>query len=229
MYDGQLFVRWGKGIRKHTKDINSPYFLNSLNIVSNFSSQYTWTVYNLIKSCYHKVYLELPIDYFLNNLGLPSDSYYRTDRYALRKRILERVKEEINEYTEIDFDYKIKRVNKENANIVFYWTRGKLTYSTPEDKLKELHYIAGEVQAKGLELLEMPEIMSSEPRRQIVEDILRRALQVIMESKAATWSFNEVNQKISLLMESHKRLIELEKRKDRPEPIPLYNWLEERE
>ncbi len=227
--DGMIYARWSYSMHGHLLNISKPYFVNSLDVIVKFASSYTYIIYNLIKSHYHHVYLEIPINNLFRYFNIEEDSVYRVRGHALRTRILDVVKNEINEHTEIELDYEINRVGRKISSVTFTWTRGKLLFRTPREKLKEMHVIADKIQLKGLELLSMPEISGDINKQKMVKNTLKEVLNTITISSNSAFKYEDVNMQLERMKRSYNELIELEKNKDRPEPVAFYNWLEERE
>lgn len=108
------------------------YMTLDLNMLVHFKSSYSWYLYSYLKSKYQKnVHLKtnrISVEELKKVLKCDDVASYQSFKY-FRFHVLELVKKEINDYTELNIEYLPIKKGRNISEIEFRWTIQPTTYS----------------------------------------------------------------------------------------------------
>lgn len=138
-YDnGEITCRFEESFLPKLQELTTKYMTLDLSIMKKFKSEYSWYLYEHLKAHYGTKFnnlkkLTMSVDELKEIFHIGDNTSYATHFGLLKKKILNKAVEEINNLTEITLEVKeLKKGNKVIA-VEFEWTIDEIKYGvTPQ-------------------------------------------------------------------------------------------------
>lgn len=233
-YERGLFkFEWSPKFLPHILNLKEKYITNDLTITSKFKSSFTWTLYDYMKGHYGYWHKEVSKVDLLKLFNVEGVSSYK-DSAQFKRGVLDVAIREINQYTELEASYVEMKKGRAIVGFDLHWSIARKQESAATEKqLKEITTIIAAVEADMWNYLEVLDEMDMEKLHLMntIQKVLKCRLEVtptLTSTKA---------KEVLMLLKTHLRSLESQLEDVRckkaltskPNYVPFYNWLEERE
>lgn len=233
-YERGLFkFEWSPKFLPHILNLKEKYITNDLTITSKFKSSFTWTLYDYLKGHYGYWHKEVNKSELLKLFNVEEVPSYK-DSAQFKRGVLDVAIREINKHTELEAWYVEKKKGRAIVGFDLHWSiASKQEVAATEKQRKEITTIIDAVEADMWNYLEELEGMDMEKLQLMntVQKVLKCRLEV-----TSTLTSTKAKDLLFLLkghLGSIERQIEAARRQkdrtSRPNYVPFYNWLDERE
>lgn len=154
-HNGLITVQFTKKLTDYIHNLGAKYLLLDLSIMKRFNSEFSWFLYEKLKTEYNNKFTNLKratisVDELRDIFGVSNVKSY--SHFGLfRQKVLEVAIEEVNRLTEINIkNIDFIRHGRKVTDVIFEWTLDKVEYSATKSQLE---YIEG----RARELLSRPD------------------------------------------------------------------------
>jgi len=233
-YERGLFkFEWSPKFLPHILDLKEKYITNDLTITSKFKSSFTWTLYDYMKGHYGYWHKEVSKIDLLKLFSVEGVSSYK-DSAQFKRGVLDVAIKEINQYTELEAWYVEKKKGRAIVGFDLHWSiASKQEIAATEMQLKEITTIINAVETDMWNYLEALGEMDMEKLHLMntIQKVLKCRKEVT--PKLTSTKAKEVLMLLKTYIRSLESQVEDARRKksitSRPNYVPFYNWLDERE
>lgn len=233
-YERGLFkFEWSPKFLPHILNLKEKYITNDLTITSKFKSSYTWTLYDYMKGHYgywHKEVSKVDLLKLFSVEGVPS---YK-DSAQFKRGVLDVAIKEINQYTELEAWYVEKKKGRAIVSFDLHWSvASKKETAATEKQLKEITTIIDAVEADMWNYLE--ELGEMDLEKLHLMNTIQKVLKCRVEvtTTLTGTKANEILQRLKEYLRSLQSQLDNARLKreisSKPNYVPFYNWLDERE
>jgi len=222
--DGLFIIEWNPKFLPHILDLKEKYITTDLTITAKFKSSFSWTLYDYLKAHYGYWHKPISKDALMRLFGVEDKKTYKNTA-QFKRGVLDVAIKEINQYTELQVNYKEMKTGRAITGFDFYWTNGSTQASATKKQISELKTILDVVFDDVLQYININNQQLRECAFELVKE-LEGYREFTSEPICITKDRADF-----LLIKSTAILKELEtlKEQDKDNRPPLYNWLEEKE
>lgn len=221
---GSFKFEWNPNMIPHILELKEKYIVTDLTITSQFKSSYSWMLYDFLKAHYGYWHKPIKKNALLKLFGVENTKTYVLNTGRFKQTVLDVAIKEINEYTELQVDYKEVKAGRTITDFDLYWSHGDTQASATKKQITELKMIVDAVSSDSLKCMV---VLSNRENRERVQEILED----IEGYKECTKEPICITKERAdfLLIKSNAMLNELERLKENDDKvIPVYDWLNER-
>lgn len=153
-YNNGLFqVYWTKKAEPLLQNMLEKYMQIDLTITQKFTSQYSWILYEFLKSHYQKRRLKLltiALEDLKKAFKVENVASYNRNFSNFRQKVLDLAIDEINKYSELHVEYSPFYVGKSVRDIVFEWQSARIDYLATRKQIKCLKTYQKELETYDL-------------------------------------------------------------------------------
>lgn len=126
IYDNGFFMfEWYPEMIPHILELKEKYIMTDLSIASNFTSSFSWRLYEYLKAHYGYFRRVLTKNELLKLFNVENRKTYQTNTGRFKTSVLNVALKEINEYTELEVWYKEKKKGRAISGFEIYWSSGE--------------------------------------------------------------------------------------------------------
>lgn len=233
-YERGLFkFEWSPKFLPHILNLKEKYITNDLTITSKFKSSFTWTLYDYMKGHYGYWHKEVSKFDLLKLFNVENVTSYK-DSAQFKRGVLDVAIREINQYTELEAWYVEKKKGRAIVGFDLHWSvASKQEIAATEKQLNEINTIIDMVENDIWNYLEVLGEMDMEKLH--LMNTIQKVLQCRKElnSSLTSTKANEILQRLKVHLYSLQSQLDNARRKkeltSKPNYVPFYNWLDERE
>ncbi|MXQ49392.1 RepB family plasmid replication initiator protein [Streptococcus pneumoniae] len=149
-YDNGLFqVYWTKKAQPLLQNMLEKYMQIDLTITQKFTSQYSWILYEFLKSHYQRRRLKsltISLEDLKRAFKVQDITSYNRNFSNFRQKVLDLAIQEINLYSELYVNYTPYYVGKSVRDIVFEWQSARIDYLATRKQIKHLEELHRELE-----------------------------------------------------------------------------------
>lgn len=222
-YDEGLFIfKWNDDFVPHILELKEKYVTTDLTVTSNFSSGFSWTLYDYLRGHYGYWRKEISKEELLKLFNVENKKSY-SNTALFKRSVLDLAISEINMYTELDIHYTEKKQGRKIVGFNLIWSKGKNVPKATKAQINNLSQIIKQI------LDDAPEVISKIQDQECRDE----ALEIISSVREMRPHINDTvsitfNRADILIKEAKNHLSKLHSLPHSKRHI-YYNWLEDAE
>ncbi|MDD1505893.1 replication initiation protein [Lysinibacillus sp. CNPSo 3705] len=224
-YKSGLFnFEWSQYMIPHIIELKEKYVLLDLKITAKFKSSYSWKLYEYLKAHYGYWTKCLKREELLNLFSVEENKSYVKNTGLFKKRVLDVAINEINNYTELEVDYKEIKSGRSITHFEIFWSKGEVISAASANQLNEIHKYLNAIMEDTFKIIGM----NDTEKRDKGLNILTSAKEIEQEIESEEVSASRADFLITNLknMLAQINILFVEENRKAPQ---FYNWLEERD
>lgn len=220
--DGLFVFNWHNEILPYILNLKERFTSIDLTIVDKFKSEFSWMLYDHLKSLYGYWNISFTKDEILELFKVQDRKTYQKHTGVFKQMVLNVAIEEINEHTELDVRYEEKKQGRSIVGFVVKWSTGKTIASATTSQISALRPI---VEVITDDMFKYTNLKNEENRERAIE-MIREIEYMRIHTKEPISITKEYADQLINKANDYLRQLELMLEKDDRESI-YYNWLEE--
>ncbi len=124
-YDkGKFVFEWTNYMTPHILELKDRYVTTDLQLASQFTSAFSWSLYDYLKANYGMWYKHISKDAILRLFGVEEKKSYVNNTSLFKKFVLDIAIEEINRLTELEVSYEDEKEGRSITGFILKWSIG---------------------------------------------------------------------------------------------------------
>lgn len=136
---GSFTFEWTNYMVPHILELKDRYVETDLELTAQFTSSFSWSLYDYLKANYGKWYKHISKDAMLRLFGVEKKSSYVNNTSVFRKAVLDVAIEEVNRLTEIEVSYEAKREGRAITGFTLKWSVGQTSRAASPEQRAEIN------------------------------------------------------------------------------------------
>lgn len=223
--NGTFEVTWSDFMLPHILDLKEKHILTDLSVTSNFKSAFSWVLYDYLKANYGHWNKTLSKEAAARLFGVEGKKTYATAS-QLRRTVIDKAIEEINEHTELLVSCKNV---KEGRNIVAFklsWSVGKVVSGATNKQLELIRDTIAEIVKNQFIYTDVEDIEDERTAMTLIREVRKYVREVDLGAEITTERADFLIKRVTYILNELEEILKRDKEPNRPK---LYNWLEERD
>lgn len=135
---GLFEFSWTPDMIPHILELKEKFILLDLGIISKFTSNFSWRLYEFIKAKHGFWNIHISRDDMMKLFNVESSKAYQQNSSAFKKRVLDTAIAEINTHTEYNVEYTEVKRGRKTVAFEMMWSKGKTVKIITQKQRKEL-------------------------------------------------------------------------------------------
>ncbi len=137
-YDAGTFeFKWTDYMLPHILDLKERYITTDLQLAAQFTSSFSWTLYDYLKANYGKWYIQLTKQGILNLFGVEDKKSY-SNTALFKRSVLDIAVNEINELTELEISYEENVKGRAIVGFTLKWSIGQTKKVASDKQIEQI-------------------------------------------------------------------------------------------
>jgi plasmid replication initiation protein len=221
-YDNGLFrFKWTDDMIPHILELKERYIIADLTITSQFKSEFSWSLYEYLKSHYGYWRKTLSKEALMRLFGVEDRKTYQNNTAGFKRAVLDVAIAELNKYTELEVWFKEHRNGRAIVGFDLQWSTGEKVSSATKKQIKELKIVLDAIHE---DMFNYINLRNDENRQTAIESVRKaEAMRIYIEEPISITKEHADH----LIMDANWMLGELDRllEADKTSKLLFYNWL----
>ena len=222
---GTFSFKWNEDFLPHIIELQEKYVTTDLNITSKFKSSFSWSLYEFLKANYGAWYKIVDKEYLLKLFCVEDTKTYVEHTGRFKKSVLDVAIKEINKFTELEVWYTEIKEGRSITGFEMHWSTGQAKNAASQEQLTNMNIITKAITDNMFNYLNLQNSDNRSKAIEIIRDVQTIDI-LINDSEILQAVAAEKYVLLKKYMQDLEHFLKVDKE---PEPVPFYNWLEERE
>lgn len=220
---GLFTFKWSEDIVPHILELKEKYIMADLTFTAKFKSSFSWTLYDYLKAHYGYWHKPMSKEGVMRLFNVEDKKTYQNHTGVFKQKVLDVAIAEINEYTELEVQYKEEKKGRSIVGFDLIWSNGKTVASATKKQINELKSILDIIFD---DVFKFVKLKSGDNREQAIEMVRTMELMKVYTEQPICITKGKAD---TLIQQAKWNLHKLNDflQEDGKEKLPFYNWLED--